>query len=155
MPWLSLPHRALLMLLSPSWPQSYFLVLLQDFVVSLSIILRGSVTDKLNWAFNLYDLNKDGCITREVLQPSSLPLCACMKAVSRVVLAALADFWFVLISGPPLRLSRRWRISCTPSMTWWGSTPTPTCGTVLPRSTLTTSSRYNSQIIKPVHILQH
>ncbi|XP_041838347.1 Kv channel-interacting protein 2-like isoform X2 [Melanotaenia boesemani] len=37
----------------------------EDFVVSLSIILRGSMTDKLNWAFNLYDLNKDGCITRE------------------------------------------------------------------------------------------
>ncbi|XP_071359953.1 A-type potassium channel modulatory protein KCNIP2-like [Trachinotus anak] len=37
----------------------------EDFVVSLSIILRGSITDKLNWAFNLYDLNKDGCITRE------------------------------------------------------------------------------------------
>uniref|UniRef100_UPI0037E86D07 A-type potassium channel modulatory protein KCNIP2-like isoform X1 n=1 Tax=Semicossyphus pulcher TaxID=241346 RepID=UPI0037E86D07 len=37
----------------------------EDFVLSLSIILRGSVTDKLNWAFNLYDLNKDGCITRE------------------------------------------------------------------------------------------
>ncbi|XP_062284165.1 Kv channel-interacting protein 2-like isoform X5 [Scomber scombrus] len=37
----------------------------EDFVVSLSIILRGSITDKLNWAFNMYDLNKDGCITRE------------------------------------------------------------------------------------------
>ncbi|KAM4585456.1 A-type potassium channel modulatory protein KCNIP2-like [Odontesthes bonariensis] len=37
----------------------------EDFVLSLSIILRGSITDKLNWAFNLYDLNKDGCITRE------------------------------------------------------------------------------------------
>ncbi|XP_061578690.1 Kv channel-interacting protein 2-like [Cololabis saira] len=37
----------------------------EDFVVSLSIILRGSITDKLSWAFNLYDLNKDGCITRE------------------------------------------------------------------------------------------
>ncbi|XP_034095148.1 Kv channel-interacting protein 2 isoform X2 [Gymnodraco acuticeps] len=37
----------------------------EDFIVSLSIILRGSITDKLNWAFNLYDLNKDGCITRE------------------------------------------------------------------------------------------
>ncbi|KAM9857361.1 A-type potassium channel modulatory protein KCNIP2-like [Aulostomus maculatus] len=37
----------------------------EDFVVSLSIILRGSITEKLNWAFNLYDLNKDGCITRE------------------------------------------------------------------------------------------
>ncbi|XP_068607574.1 A-type potassium channel modulatory protein KCNIP2-like isoform X2 [Brachionichthys hirsutus] len=37
----------------------------EDFVVSLSVILRGSIADKLNWAFNLYDLNKDGCITRE------------------------------------------------------------------------------------------
>ncbi|XP_068995814.1 A-type potassium channel modulatory protein KCNIP2-like [Embiotoca jacksoni] len=37
----------------------------EDFVLNLSIILRGSITDKLNWAFNLYDLNKDGCITRE------------------------------------------------------------------------------------------
>ncbi|XP_045902945.1 Kv channel-interacting protein 2-like isoform X1 [Micropterus dolomieu] len=37
----------------------------EDFVISLSIILRGSINDKLHWAFNLYDLNKDGCITRE------------------------------------------------------------------------------------------
>ncbi|KAK5615787.1 Kv channel-interacting protein 4, partial [Crenichthys baileyi] len=41
------------------------LVSFEDFAVSLSIILRGTITDKLNWAFNLYDLNKDGCITRE------------------------------------------------------------------------------------------
>ncbi|KAM9770124.1 A-type potassium channel modulatory protein KCNIP2-like [Menidia menidia] len=44
---------------------SHGLVSFEDFVVSLSIILRGSITDKLNWAFNLYDINKDGCITRE------------------------------------------------------------------------------------------
>uniref|UniRef100_A0A8C6TQH7 Potassium voltage-gated channel interacting protein 2 n=1 Tax=Neogobius melanostomus TaxID=47308 RepID=A0A8C6TQH7_9GOBI len=37
----------------------------EDFVISLSIILRGSTADKLSWAFNLYDINKDGCITRE------------------------------------------------------------------------------------------
>ncbi|CAL8330358.1 unnamed protein product [Lota lota] len=37
----------------------------EDFVTGLSIILRGSMTDKLNWAFNLYDLNNDGCITKE------------------------------------------------------------------------------------------
>lgn len=45
------------------------LLLLQDFAVSLSILLRGSITDKLHWAFNLYDLNKDGCITKEVTPP--------------------------------------------------------------------------------------
>lgn len=35
-------------------------------MAGLSVILRGSVDDRLNWAFNLYDLNKDGCITKEV-----------------------------------------------------------------------------------------
>uniref|UniRef100_A0A7N8XY40 Potassium voltage-gated channel interacting protein 2 n=1 Tax=Mastacembelus armatus TaxID=205130 RepID=A0A7N8XY40_9TELE len=44
---------------------SHGTVSFEDFAVSLSVILRGSITDKLNWAFNLYDLNKDGCITRE------------------------------------------------------------------------------------------
>lgn len=39
---------------------------LQDFVSGLSVILRGTIDDRLNWAFNLYDLNKDGCITKEV-----------------------------------------------------------------------------------------
>ncbi|XP_053336118.1 Kv channel-interacting protein 2-like isoform X3 [Clarias gariepinus] len=37
----------------------------EDFVIGLSIILRGTIIDRLNWAFNLYDLNKDGCITKE------------------------------------------------------------------------------------------
>lgn len=38
----------------------------QDFVVGLSILLRGTVHQKLKWAFNLYDINKDGYITKEV-----------------------------------------------------------------------------------------
>uniref|UniRef100_A0A8C6TDM6 Potassium voltage-gated channel interacting protein 3 n=1 Tax=Neogobius melanostomus TaxID=47308 RepID=A0A8C6TDM6_9GOBI len=38
----------------------------EDFVIGLSVLLRGSVTEKLNWAFNLYDINKDGYITKEV-----------------------------------------------------------------------------------------
>ncbi|XP_056147525.1 Kv channel-interacting protein 2 isoform X2 [Lampris incognitus] len=37
----------------------------EDFVFGLSVILRGTINDRLNWAFNLYDLNKDGCITKE------------------------------------------------------------------------------------------
>lgn len=35
-------------------------------MAGLSVILRGTTDDRLNWAFNLYDLNKDGCITKEV-----------------------------------------------------------------------------------------
>lgn len=41
---------------------------LQDFVMGLSILLRGTIQEKLNWAFNLYDINKDGYITKEVCQ---------------------------------------------------------------------------------------
>ncbi|XP_015998399.2 calsenilin isoform X2 [Rousettus aegyptiacus] len=37
----------------------------EDFVVGLSILLRGTVQEKLKWAFNLYDINKDGYITKE------------------------------------------------------------------------------------------
>lgn len=44
----------------------------EDFVIGLSVLLRGSVTEKLNWAFNLYDINKDGYITKEV--------CVCVRA---------------------------------------------------------------------------
>lgn len=31
----------------------------------LSILSRGSLDEKLRWAFSLYDINGDGCITRE------------------------------------------------------------------------------------------
>ncbi|KAM9500689.1 Kv channel-interacting protein 4 isoform 2-T2 [Clarias gariepinus] len=37
----------------------------EDFVMGLSILLRGTVQEKLNWVFNLYDINKDGYITKE------------------------------------------------------------------------------------------
>ncbi|NXD87498.1 CSEN protein, partial [Halcyon senegalensis] len=37
----------------------------QDFVVGLSVLLRGTVQQKLKWAFDLYDINKDGYITKE------------------------------------------------------------------------------------------
>ena len=35
-------------------------------MIGLSVLLRGSVPEKLRWAFNLYDINKDGYITKEV-----------------------------------------------------------------------------------------
>ncbi|KAK6475845.1 Kv channel-interacting protein 1 isoform X1 [Huso huso] len=37
----------------------------EDFVMALSILLRGSVREKLSWTFNLYDINKDGYINKE------------------------------------------------------------------------------------------
>lgn len=37
---------------------------LQDLLVTLSTLLRGSIYEKLRWTFKLYDINGDGCITR-------------------------------------------------------------------------------------------
>lgn len=42
-----------------------FISMLQDFVTGLSILSRGSIDEKLRWTFSLYDINGDGCITRE------------------------------------------------------------------------------------------
>lgn len=39
--------------------------ILQDFVTGLSILSRGSMDEKLRWTFSLYDINGDGCITRD------------------------------------------------------------------------------------------
>ncbi|XP_053572143.1 Kv channel-interacting protein 1 isoform X2 [Bombina bombina] len=37
----------------------------EDFVAALSILLRGTIHEKLRWTFNLYDINKDGYINKE------------------------------------------------------------------------------------------
>ncbi|KAA0722307.1 Kv channel-interacting protein 4 [Triplophysa tibetana] len=37
----------------------------EELVCDLSVLLRGTTEEKLNWAFNLYDINKDGHITKE------------------------------------------------------------------------------------------
>ncbi|UYV71702.1 KCNIP4 [Cordylochernes scorpioides] len=36
-----------------------------DFVIGLSVLARGSLQEKLRWAFSLYDINGDGFITKE------------------------------------------------------------------------------------------
>lgn len=40
---------------------------LQDLLVTLSTLLRGSVYERLRWTFKLYDINGDGCISRNEL----------------------------------------------------------------------------------------
>ncbi|XP_072026681.1 A-type potassium channel modulatory protein KCNIP1-like isoform X2 [Amphiura filiformis] len=37
----------------------------EEFVTGLSVLSRGTLHEKLNWAFNLYDINGDGFITRD------------------------------------------------------------------------------------------
>lgn len=55
----------------------------QDFVAGLSVILRGTIDDRLNWAFNLYDLNKDGCITKEVCGATGKLEGRCKRPIGR------------------------------------------------------------------------
>lgn len=43
-----------------------FLSFSQDFVMGLSTLLRGTVREKLEWTFHLYDINRDGLINKEV-----------------------------------------------------------------------------------------
>lgn len=37
----------------------------QEFVMGLSVLSRGTLQERLQWAFNLYDINGDGFITKD------------------------------------------------------------------------------------------
>ncbi len=39
-------------------------------LVSLSTLLRGTMYERLRWTFTLYDLNKDGYITKQEVRSS-------------------------------------------------------------------------------------
>ena len=41
------------------------LAAVKEFVIGLSSLIRGSMHDKLLWAFRLYDINGDGFISKD------------------------------------------------------------------------------------------
>ncbi|KAK3540260.1 hypothetical protein QTP70_029348, partial [Hemibagrus guttatus] len=71
----------------------------EDFVIGLSVLLRGSVTEKLNWAFNLYDINKDGYITKEGAPPHDVA----SVGGAAPIFASGREFWqYLAPTLPPL-----------------------------------------------------
>lgn len=39
----------------------------EDFLIGLSVLSRGTLDEKLRWIFNLYDINRDGKVTKDEL----------------------------------------------------------------------------------------
>uniref|UniRef100_A0A674BNY8 Potassium voltage-gated channel interacting protein 2 n=1 Tax=Salmo trutta TaxID=8032 RepID=A0A674BNY8_SALTR len=100
----------------------------EDFVFGLSIILRGTINDRLNWAFNLYDLNKDGCITKEEMMDIMKSIYDMMGSTHTPVCRTrhpentwrvFSRKWIVIMMGWSLLMSssshaKRMRTSCSP-----------------------------------------
>jgi len=40
----------------------------EDFAIELSVLLMGSIEDKMRWIFKLYDLNKDGVVSKSEIR---------------------------------------------------------------------------------------
>ena len=43
-------------------------VTFEDFAHGLSILIRGSLEDRLRWTFQMYDVNKDGVVSEDELK---------------------------------------------------------------------------------------
>lgn len=54
--------------------------------MGLSILLRGTLREKLEWTFHLYDINRDGYINREVRLPRN-SWCSVQRAIWSLCLA--------------------------------------------------------------------
>ena len=56
----------------------------RQFISMLSIQLKGNLQQKLEWAFDLYDIEKNGYISKEeVLEMISVSRCGCKRARER------------------------------------------------------------------------
>lgn len=91
----------------------------QDFVTALSILLRGSVTEKLQWTFNLYDINRDGyinkevCVFMDVCTPDLHYFSSRYPYFTSHLRVCISVLWH-----------RRWQTLSERYMTWWGSSLT-------------------------------
>ncbi|XP_023801856.1 Kv channel-interacting protein 4-like, partial [Cyanistes caeruleus] len=62
----------------------------QDFALGLSVLLRGTEQQKLRWTFDLYDVNKDGYISKEDMLEIMKSIYAMMGRCTEPALGASA-----------------------------------------------------------------
>ncbi|CAF3188863.1 unnamed protein product [Rotaria socialis] len=63
----------------------------EDLIATLSILIHGSVEARLGWIFDLYDLNKDGMLTRTELSQIVASIFQLMVPVGKVNFASVAS----------------------------------------------------------------
>lgn len=78
-------------------------------MTGLSVLSRGSLEEKLRWTFSLYDINGDGCITKEEMTDIVTAIYDLMGRVSDPlveddivqqkveIVSGLSMFFFVII----------------------------------------------------------
>ncbi|CAF0832442.1 unnamed protein product [Rotaria sordida] len=62
----------------------------EDLIATLSILIHGSVKDRLSWIFDLYDLNKDGMLTKSELSQIVASIFQLMVPVGKLNFTSIA-----------------------------------------------------------------
>ena len=70
-------------------------------LISLSTLLRGSTYERLKWTFTLYDLNKDGYITKQEVLNVIVAVHELMGFHASPVVSKAMYFWYRLNSPGP------------------------------------------------------
>ncbi|CAF0935378.1 unnamed protein product [Rotaria sordida] len=81
----------------------------EDLIATLSILIHGSVEDRLSWIFDLYDLNKDGMLTKSELSQIVASIFQLMVPVGKLNFTSIA----IAIEERTDHLFRNWDRSRT------------------------------------------
>ncbi|CAF3432177.1 unnamed protein product [Rotaria sp. Silwood1] len=63
----------------------------EDLIVTLSTLIHGSIEDRLSWTFDLYDINKDGVLTKTELSQIVASIFQLIVPVCKVNFTSIAN----------------------------------------------------------------